>query len=34
MTGDLITPVMPATLKRQIERKKEEGNTIVIRDWK
>ena len=34
MTGDLITPDILATLKQQIERKKEEGNTIVIRDWK
>ncbi len=34
MTGDLITPDMLATFKQQIERKKEEGNTIITRDWK
>jgi hypothetical protein len=34
MTGDLITPDMLATLKQQIERKKEEGNSIIARDWK
>jgi hypothetical protein len=34
MTGDLITPDMLATLKQQIERKKEEGNSIITRDWK
>jgi hypothetical protein len=34
MTGDLITPDMLVTLKQQIERKKEEGNSIIARDWK
>jgi hypothetical protein len=34
MTGDLITPDMLATLKQQIECKKEEGNSIITRDWK
>jgi len=34
MTGDLITPDMLATLKQQIERKKEEGNSIIARDLK
>ena len=34
MTGSLITPEMLATLKQEIQRKKEEGNTIVTRDWK
>jgi hypothetical protein len=34
MTGELITPDMLATLKQQIERKKEEGNSIITHDWK
>jgi hypothetical protein len=34
MTGELITPDMLATLKQQIERKKEDGNSIITRDWK
>ena len=34
MTGELITPDMLATLKQQIEHKKEEGNSIITRDWK
>ena len=34
MTGELITPDMLVTLKQQIERKKEEGNSIITRDWK
>jgi len=34
MTGNLITPEMLATLKQEIQRKNEEGNTIVTRDWK
>jgi predicted dinucleotide-utilizing enzyme len=34
MSGELITPDMLATLKQQIERKKEEGNSIITRDWK
>jgi len=33
MTGDLVTPDMLALLKQQIERKKEEGNTIITRNW-
>jgi hypothetical protein len=33
MTGDLITPDILTTLKEQIERKKEEGNSIISRDW-
>jgi len=34
MTGELITPDMLAILKQQIERKKEEGNSIITHDWK
>ncbi|MGD0533861.1 hypothetical protein [Methanoregula sp.] len=34
MTGDLITPDMLATLKEQIAQRKEEGCTIITRDWK
>jgi hypothetical protein len=34
MSGELITPDMLATLKQQIEHKKEEGNSIITRDWK
>ncbi len=34
MTGNLITPDMLAALKEQIERKKDEGNSIIARDWK
>jgi hypothetical protein len=34
MSGKLITPEMLATLKQEIQHKKEEGNTIVTRDWK
>ena len=34
MTGTLITPKMLATLKKEIEKRKEEGGTVVTRDWK
>jgi len=34
MTGDLITPEMLATIKEQIAQRKEEGCTIISRDWK
>jgi hypothetical protein len=34
MSGSLIRPEMLASLKQEIERKKEEGSTIVTRDWK
>ena len=34
MTGNLITSDMLATLKQQIATQKEEGYTIITRDWK
>jgi len=34
MTGSLITPELLAALKKQIEHRKEEGSTVVTRDWK
>lgn len=34
MTGTLITPKMLATLKKEIEKRKEAGGTVVTRDWK
>ena len=34
MSGSLISPEMLASLKQEIEHRKEEGSTIVTRDWK
>jgi len=34
MSGKLVTPEMLAALKEQIKKKKEEGNSIITRDWK
>jgi len=34
MTGSLITPDMLTTLKIQIAHQKEEGCTVITRDWK
>ncbi len=34
MTGNLITPEILALIRQQIEHKKEEGSTIITRDWK
>lgn len=34
ITGNLITPDMLATLKTQIAHQKEDGCTIITRDWK
>jgi hypothetical protein len=34
MTGNLITPEMLNMLREQIAQKKEEGCTIISRDWK
>ena len=34
MSGSLVSPEMLASLKADIERKKEEGSTSVSRDWK
>lgn len=34
MTGNLITAEMLDALKKQIARQKEEGSTVITRDWK
>ena len=34
MTGNLITPEILALIRQQIEHRKEEGSTIITRDWK
>jgi hypothetical protein len=34
MTGNLITSDMLETLKQQIAHQKEEGCSIITRDWK
>ncbi|HVP97288.1 hypothetical protein [Methanoregula sp.] len=34
MSGQLITPEMLTTIKQAIQRRKEEGDIIVTRDWK
>ena len=34
MTGSLVTPGILAALKKEIGQKKEEGSTVVTRDWK
>jgi hypothetical protein len=34
MTGSLITPDMLTRLKTQIAHQKEEGCTVITRDWK
>lgn len=34
MTGSLITPEMLTSIKKQIGHKKEEGSTVITRDWK
>ena len=34
MTGSLVTPEILAALKKEIGHKKEEGSTVVTRDWK
>ena len=34
MSGNLIGPKMFVSLREEIERRKEEGSTVITRDWK